>query len=129
MGSGPTPEEELAALARLLSHPVRVKILAILHDREASASDLAPELGEGVSTVAYHFKLLAEAGALELRDTRQVRGAVERSYRIHPATRRELDGLTEWLGRRKPRATTRTTDGTGRAAAPTRQQPRRLRSR
>ena len=113
MGPRVTPEEDLATLARLLAHPIRVKILSLLHDQEASASDLAAHIGEPLSTVAYHFKLLVEAGALELRDTRQVRGAVERSYRIEPKTRRDLDGLTEWLG--------------ARSAAPTRKRP--LRSR
>lgn len=98
MASRLTREEKLASLARLLAHPIRVKILALLHDQEASASDLAPVIGESLSTVAYHFKLLVEAGALELRDTRQVRGAVERTYRIEPKTRRDLDGLTAWLG-------------------------------
>jgi DNA-binding transcriptional ArsR family regulator len=93
-------EEKLASLARLISHPLRIRILDLLRDRESSASDLAPELGESLSVVAYHVKLLAEQGALELRSTRQVRGAIERTWRVAPKTRKELDGMREWLGRK-----------------------------
>lgn len=96
-----TADQDLAALAALLAHPVRVQILALLHDRDASASDLAPVIGEPLGAVSYHFKLLVGQGALELRSTRQVRGAVKRTYGLAPATRRDLDGLTSWLGARK----------------------------
>jgi DNA-binding transcriptional ArsR family regulator len=107
MSGKPSPEEELAALARLLGHPVRVRILDLLQDRDASPSDLTPEIGEPLGTVAYHFKLLADQGALELRGTRQVRGAIERTYGISPASRKELDGLKEWLDKRRRRPATR----------------------
>src|SRR3954471_5845763 len=96
-------EDELARLARLLSHRVRVQILDLLHERDASASDPTPEIGEPLGTVAYHFKLLADQGALELRGTRQVRGAIERTYGISSRSRKELDGLREWLDKRRRR--------------------------
>jgi DNA-binding transcriptional ArsR family regulator len=107
MSGTPSPEEELAALARLLGHPVRVRILDLLQDRDASPSALTPEIGEPLGTVAYHFKLLADQGALELRGTRQVRGAIERTYGISPASRKDLDGLKEWLDKRRRPATRR----------------------
>jgi DNA-binding transcriptional ArsR family regulator len=94
-------EDELARLARLLSHRVRVQILDLLHERDASASDLTPEIGEPLGTVAYHFKLLADSGALELRGTRQVRGAIERTFGLSRQTRKDLDGLTAWLDKRR----------------------------
>lgn len=95
-----SPEEELSALARLLSHPVRVRILDLMQETDASASDLAPSIGEPLTTVAYHFKLLAQQGAIELRSTRQVRGTIERTYGLSDATRTDLVGLREWLGSR-----------------------------
>src|SRR4051794_11570163 len=100
-------EEELARLARLLSHRVRVQILDLLHEQDASPSDLTPRIGESLSAVAYHFKLLADAGALELRGTRQVRGAIERTYGLSRATRKDLDGLTAWLDKRQRKAPAR----------------------
>src|SRR4051794_17906331 len=103
MSSKLSPEQELAALARLLAHPIRVKILDLLQERTGSPSELASEIGEPLTTVAYHFKLLAEQRALELVSTRQVRGALEHTYRVTPATRRELDGLQSWLGQRRRR--------------------------
>ena len=103
MSGKPSAEDELARLARLLAHPIRVQILDLLHEQDASPSDLTPEIGESLGTVAYHFKLLADAGALELRGTRQVRGAIERTYGLSRVTRKDLDGLTAWLDKRRRR--------------------------
>jgi DNA-binding transcriptional ArsR family regulator len=101
MSRNSSPEEELASLARLLAHPIRVKILDLLREGDASPSDLTPQIGQSLGTVAYHFKLLADQGALKLVSTRQVRGALEHTYGISAQARKDLDGLGAWLDKRR----------------------------
>ncbi len=81
-------------LIRALSHPHRVHALHVLNLRTASPSELAKELGEDSSLVAYHVRELAKAGFIELVDKRQVRGATEHFYR---ATERAFFSEEEWL--------------------------------
>ncbi len=50
-------------LIKALAHPLRVEILAILNERVASPNELAKGLGEGLSQVSYHVKVLHEASA------------------------------------------------------------------
>lgn len=69
------------SLAKALSHPLRVQILTILHKRVASPNQIAQQLGEGLSQVSYHVKVLEEYKCIELVDTKPRRGAVEHFYR------------------------------------------------
>lgn len=60
---GPEADEELAALAKALGHPARVKILRLLSRREACVcGDIVDELPLAQSTVSQHLKILKEAG-------------------------------------------------------------------
>jgi DNA-binding transcriptional ArsR family regulator len=68
-------------MAKALSHPMRVQILTILHKRTASPNMVAQEIGEGLSQVSYHFKVLKEFECIELVKTEPRRGAVEHFYR------------------------------------------------
>lgn len=68
-------------LIRVLAHPSRVHALHILHHRPASPKELAPEVGETVSNMAYHVKQLEKAGYVELVRTAQRRGAEEHYFR------------------------------------------------
>ncbi len=80
-------------LSHPISHPVRVRILEVVNEREMSPSDfveakLVPtEIAKGrdfqnqLSLVAYHFRGLLKAGCVEVAGTRPVRGAVEHTYR------------------------------------------------
>jgi Helix-turn-helix domain len=70
---------------RVLSHPLRWRILQALNIRTASPNELAKELGTPLPNVAYHVRILADSDAIELVRTQQVRGALEHFYR---ATRR-----------------------------------------
>jgi ArsR family transcriptional regulator len=59
-------DEQLAALAKALGHPVRVRILRILASREACiCGDLVDELPIAQSTVSQHLKILKEAGLVQ----------------------------------------------------------------
>jgi len=66
---------------KALSHPLRVRILALLDERAASPVELAGWLGATLGTVAYHVRTLERMGLIELVRETRVRGAVEHHYR------------------------------------------------
>jgi DNA-binding transcriptional ArsR family regulator len=66
---------------KALSHPLRMKIMAILSEGESSPSDLAERLGERLGNVAYHTKMLVDLDCIELTRTAPRRGALEHYYR------------------------------------------------
>ncbi|MEZ9563583.1 ArsR/SmtB family transcription factor [Vibrio artabrorum] len=59
-------EKEMAALAKALAHPARIRILSILSALEKSGgclnSDLVSELGLAQSTVSEHLRILKTSG-------------------------------------------------------------------
>jgi DNA-binding transcriptional ArsR family regulator len=69
---------------KALSHPLRVRILAILEERSASPVKLAELLDASLGGVAYHVRTLEQLGLIKLVRTNQVRGAVEHHYRAQP---------------------------------------------
>jgi DNA-binding transcriptional ArsR family regulator len=88
MGSGrPTrAERDKSTAATMLAHPLRVRILEVLNQRDMSPVEFcrdgfAPESME-VSHVAYHFRELAEYGALEVVERNPRRGSIEHVYRV-----------------------------------------------
>jgi DNA-binding transcriptional ArsR family regulator len=87
MGAGrPTrAERDRSTAATVLAHPLRVRILEVLNQRDMSPVEFcrdgyAPTSME-VSHVAYHFRELAEYGALEVVEQNARRGSVEHVYR------------------------------------------------
>jgi DNA-binding transcriptional ArsR family regulator len=68
-------------LVKALTHELRVEILGILNERIASPNELANELGEGLSQVSYHVKVLRDFECIKLVKTAPRRGAVEHYYR------------------------------------------------
>lgn len=70
-----------ARLAKVMSHPLRFRILEALNQGEASPSDLARALDEPLGNTSYHVKVLEDCGAVELVGTQPVRGALEHIYR------------------------------------------------
>jgi DNA-binding transcriptional ArsR family regulator len=71
---------------RALSHPLRMRIMAMLGERTSSPARLAALLGERTNVVSYHVKLLHELGMAELVDVRRGRGGEEHFYAVrrHP---------------------------------------------
>ncbi len=69
---------------KAMSHPLRVRILAMLDERKASPNQLAGWLEASLGTVAYHVRTLLQLGLIELVDETRVRGAVEHHYRAVP---------------------------------------------
>jgi DNA-binding transcriptional ArsR family regulator len=66
---------------KAMSHPLRVRILAMLDERTASPVELAGWLGASLGTVAYHVRTLERIGLIELVHETRVRGAVEHHYK------------------------------------------------
>jgi DNA-binding transcriptional ArsR family regulator len=68
---------------KAMSHPLRVRILAILMERKASPVELAQVLEGTLGTVSYHVRTLHQLGLIELVGETRVRGAVEHHYRAN----------------------------------------------
>lgn len=77
--SGPKANDLFTALG----HPLRRRILRkMLKQRgEVSPRELAADLGEPLSALSYHVRVLAECGAVKLTRTRQIRGSTQHFYR------------------------------------------------
>jgi DNA-binding transcriptional ArsR family regulator len=98
-GSGTVDER----IVKSLSHPLRQRILHVLSEGVVSPNQLAQRLGEPLGNVSYHVKILLENDAIELVETRPVRGAIEHFYR---GTIRPFLDDTHWA--QLPLATRRT---------------------
>ena len=59
-------EEQLGAMAKALGHPLRVRIMRLLLERQACMTgDLVAELPVAQSTVSEHLRILREAGLVQ----------------------------------------------------------------
>jgi len=86
-------------LVRALAHPLRVQILEVLNEREASPNELMDLLGFPLGNVAYHTRVLEKCGCVEEVGTQRRRGAVEHYFRAKP---RSFIGHQDW--RQVPRS-------------------------
>jgi DNA-binding transcriptional ArsR family regulator len=95
-----------ATTRKLLAHPLRHRLLAILNERVASPKELAAEVGLPIPNVSYHVGRLLDAGVIELVREEPRRGVAEHFYRgVEPAmhsdddwaalSRDERDQITE----------------------------------
>jgi DNA-binding transcriptional ArsR family regulator len=67
----------------LLLHPVRLRIVQALVKRPMTAGGLKEALGDVAQATLYrHIKALENGGMLDVVAERQVRGTVERTYRV-----------------------------------------------
>jgi DNA-binding transcriptional ArsR family regulator len=82
----PIEDVEDPRYAKALAHPLRVRILSMLEERDASPVQLAEHLDATLGTVAYHVRTLERLGLIEMVATHQRRGATEHVYaaREHP---------------------------------------------
>jgi DNA-binding transcriptional ArsR family regulator len=65
---------------RALAGPIRGDLVQRLRERARSTTELANELGLPKGTVAYHVRVLEQAGLIRTVRTRQVRAVTERYY-------------------------------------------------
>jgi ArsR family transcriptional regulator len=85
-------DRELAALAKALGHPARVKILRHLAGiKGCICGDLVLEIGLAQATVSQHLKVLKSAGL--------VRGIISGPSTCYCLERPALERLKAWLGR------------------------------
>lgn len=82
----PITDIEDPRYVKALAHPLRIRILALLAERDASPVQLAEHLDATLGTVAYHVRTLEKLGLIEMVATHQRRGATEHVYaaREHP---------------------------------------------
>lgn len=93
------PDQIDSSLVRALAHPLRIEILQVLNEREASPNELMELLGHPLGNVAYHARVLEKCGCIEQVRTEQRRGAVEHYFRAVP---RSYIGHQDW--RKVPRS-------------------------
>jgi ArsR family transcriptional regulator len=90
---GEAAEQELVALAKAIAHPARLRILAILAEREACVcGELVDEFALAQSTISQHLKILKDAGL--------IRGEImppHVCYCLEPRGLRRLKGLVASL--------------------------------
>ena len=59
-------DAQLAAMAKAMGHPVRIRILRLLAERRACVTgDLVAELPLAQSTVSEHLRILRDAGLIQ----------------------------------------------------------------
>lgn len=63
-------------------HPTRIAIVAALRRGDASPVAISREIGETVGAVAYHVRMLRDAGLIVPVEQIKRRGAVETVYRL-----------------------------------------------
>lgn len=68
------------AQLRALGDELRARIVGLLRERAASASELGGLLGLPKGTVGHHLKVLERAGLVHVVRTRRVRAVTERYY-------------------------------------------------
>ena len=88
---GPAADDELAAFAKAIAHPTRVRILRMLAKKEARmCSHIVDELPLAQSTVSEHLRILRSAGLVQANDN-----GPRVSYCIVPLALRRLKALLE----------------------------------
>jgi DNA-binding transcriptional ArsR family regulator len=72
----------LTSLAQFkaLGHPLRHRLLNVLRQRPATLAQLAAALGSTKGTLAYHVKVMVDAGLLRQAGVRTVRGGTEQYF-------------------------------------------------
>jgi hypothetical protein len=93
MSSALQPKSVDELVVFVVQHPIRVDALQILNEGEASAAQIARQIGQDLKKVGNHVKALAEYGCIELVRTEKKRGAEEHFYR---ASLRPHIGHEEW---------------------------------
>jgi ArsR family transcriptional regulator len=86
---GPAADDELAAFAKAIGHPVRVRILRMLAKKEARmCSHIVDDLPLAQSTVSEHLRILRMAGLIRANEN-----GPRVSYCIVPSALQRLKAL------------------------------------
>lgn len=88
---GPAADDELAAFAKAIAHPTRVRILRMLAKKEARmCSHIVDELPLAQSTVSEHLRILRSAGLVQANES-----GTRVSYCIVPSALKRVKALLE----------------------------------
>ena len=88
---GSAADDELAAFAKAIAHPTRVRILRMLAKKEARmCSHIVDELPLAQSTVSEHLRILRSAGLVQANEN-----GPRVSYCIVPSALKRLKALLE----------------------------------
>ncbi len=64
--ASPISEDQFAAMAKALGHPMRIRILRLLAERQSCITgDVVAELPLAQSTVSEHLRILRDAGLIQ----------------------------------------------------------------
>lgn len=66
---------------KLISSPLRVKIIYLLDERPMTAKQVADEFGRTAGSVHYHIQQLLKGGFLEIEEMKENKGIIEKYYR------------------------------------------------
>ncbi|WP_369900280.1 helix-turn-helix domain-containing protein [Bacillus manliponensis] len=66
---------------KLIASAIRIQILHILNEEPLTAKQVATKLNKSPGSIHYHVQLLYEGGLLELVDTKERRGIIEKYYK------------------------------------------------
>lgn len=81
---------------KLVRHPTRIQIAALLLDRKMSPNEIADEIGATLGTTAYHVRTMEKFGAIRLVEETRVRGAIEHFYTLRKTAK---DPIKKALGK------------------------------
>lgn len=70
---------------KLISNATRIQILHLLKDETLTAKQVSTKLNKSAGSVHYHIQILFDGGLLELVDTKEKRGIIEKYYKAKPA--------------------------------------------
>lgn len=59
--------EQASRAMKAMSHPLRLKILCVLADREVSVQDIVDSVGTSQSNISQHLAIMREKGVLRTR--------------------------------------------------------------
>lgn len=84
--------QQLAAVAKALSDPIRVQLIDVLrkHAGKVCVCELIPLFGVAQSTVSHHLRVLRETGLVDVE-----RNGLWAYYYVTPEA---IDELAAWLG-------------------------------
>ncbi|MEK5108013.1 winged helix-turn-helix domain-containing protein [Cytobacillus sp. FSL K6-0129] len=66
---------------KLISNPLRMKIIFLLSERALTAKQVADELGKSAGSIHYHIQQLYKGNILEIESTKEYKGIIEKYYR------------------------------------------------
>ncbi|KAB2332054.1 winged helix-turn-helix transcriptional regulator [Bacillus mesophilum] len=66
---------------KLISSTLRVKIIYLLAENQMTAKQVADEVGKTPGSIHYHIQQLYNGGILEITETKENRGIMEKYYR------------------------------------------------